>query len=621
MISRIKASADSFVRQDAATRNYDGLPRLVISSGAGSTERRVFLYFGAIPRGGVLTSAILRFVTRGSWASGPHVVSARRVTGKWSEDRITWANAPAVDASSTPTVSVPTNTGGTTADIDVTALVAPIIAGADNFGFRLTVGTNGNKEIHSTENNLPDLRPILILTWSEAPEAPDDLRPRSGSIVSITKPVLSWAYRDPQGDAQARYNVQIATTSGGFGAPEFDSGWISGSQAEADLNVLGYTGLGAGATRFWRVRVEDVNGHQSDWSTVASMTRQAKGALTISAPANASTVTDLTPPITSTLATNAQRTIAYQLEEATGDAEKPWRTLLEFDPHPAAIGAGVAYTEELPAGLISRILTDYRLTVRSWDTYDRDGVAGDAPYVEAVTTFQWAKSAGVTAPTGTAAAAESSGAGIVLTFSRTTAPDSFRLLAGFAGGARRVVAEIDPGTAFVSGTSYRYVWLGARPRTLYDLEIEAEVNDVVSSGGPVAANAIVNPIGIWILNTVTGQEVMLTGKEAASLAIGESAETLLPLDGEPVRILDALRGLEGTIAGMVHSRADKVTLEEAVLASVERPGDVRLAFATENIPVILGEPSITPMPTVGGNDYSVSIAVWQVGEYDAELPA
>jgi hypothetical protein len=353
------------------------------------------------------------------------------------------------------------------------------------------------------------------------------------------------------------------------------------------------------------------------------MQRKAKGTLAISSPANGSTSNDRTPPITSTLTGAAQTMIAYRLEEATGDADNPWREVWPFSPHAAAAAAGVAYTEHVPDGLITRTDRNYRLTVRSWDADARESLPGDPAYVEASSTFGYDPHAATTGASGTAASVL--GPAVALTWTRATQPDAWIIRAKVNGSSpeRELVERIEGADASAGGTAYAWRWYGAKPRTLYDVEVAA----VVESGAQTlmaATNPVVTarttPIGIYLADVVGQRHVQILGTDAADLELGESGETLFPIGGEPVRVVDSVRGLEGTISGTVHTAADRDLFEELVRESVRRPGRVRLILANVNVPVICGEPVTQPTPTPSGDDWIVSCAVWQQGEFTSEAP-
>jgi len=317
-----------------------------------------------------------------------------------------------------------------------------------------------------------------------------------------------------------------------------------------------------------------------------------------------------------------QARIAYQLEEATGIADTPWKVTLEFDPHPAAASAGVAYVEALPEGLIKATGTNYRLTVRSWDTFDREATPAVPAYQEATVTFTFIRSATPAAVTGLSMTQV--GAGMQLDFSRASTPDYFVLYAALAGGTKVEVAKIDAGTSFVSGTAYRFVWLGADPRTLYDLEVAACTigtgKDQISTGNSTLSNQVIRPVGWWLLDTVSFEQLQVIDTDEASLSLGESGDTLLPIGGEPVRIVDSMRGYEGGMSGVLVSVAAARLFEQLVLRSVRSPGRVRLAMASENIPVLLGEPDLAPLSGGLGTDYGMKVTVWQQGEFTRSWP-
>ena len=70
---------------------------------------------------------------------------------------------------------------------------------------------------------------------------------------------LNWTFDDPR-DSQTAYQIQIDNSGTGFPSPEIDTGKVtSSSESYAPLN------LSFGATYYWRLKVWDSQGAESDW--------------------------------------------------------------------------------------------------------------------------------------------------------------------------------------------------------------------------------------------------------------------------------------------------------------------------------------------------------------------
>lgn len=107
----------------------------------------------------------------------------------------------------------------------------------------------------------PDLRPV----------APVISAPANAATGIMERPTLALAgYVTPSGNAQAAVQFQLATAAA-FATVLHDSGaLVSGLSYALPAGVLV-----AGATYYWRARVQDVAGLWSDYSTVASFTTAA----------------------------------------------------------------------------------------------------------------------------------------------------------------------------------------------------------------------------------------------------------------------------------------------------------------------------------------------------------
>jgi hypothetical protein len=400
-----------------------------------------------------------------------------------------------------------------------------------------------------------------------------------------------------------------------------------------------WAGISADATRWWIVRARDEMGNTSPWADVQSFIRTTKGTLAISSPTNGGTVEETTPPIITTLTGRAQEAISYLLEQfVTADSE--WVEVWSQGRRAAPANSAAAYSFGVPSGKITAASTNYRLTVRSWDDQDRDATPGDPVYVQAQSTFTFARSATPSPVTVLTAAAEaSSGPGVKLTFNRAVgqaAPDYFALVVDSV----RVMDRIDPVNIIDGGSPivFSMVWYGAEPYDAHTYEVEAVtfVSGVLKhSQGNDTEVFTAKPTGIWLLDdndppyrpASPPRRVRFTGTTSPSLGIAESGATYHAVGRrDPVTIIDAISGYEGTVVGRI--RADDAAQSGGIATFrwMKRPRNVgrqlRLIAGGLSVPVELGVvDQFTPVDDAGQDTtgaikaYDVSFAVTQVDEF------
>src|SRR4030095_2305513 len=228
--TELRASYDTRAKQDTANTNY-GEERILAIRSTGTADERSFLSFSGLPDlGSVISSATLRVFLKGAnWSGGPHDITARRVTEKWKESQITWSNRPDVDSGVSAAGSVTAGVDGQPVDINVTSIMSGVMTGDPFYGFRLATSSGtAQRQIYSSEAGDPAFYPVLIVEYSTLPDAPGDLSPSGGKRVSVNKPTFTWQFRDPDGDEQAAFQIQIedngtVQADGSFASPEYDS--------------------------------------------------------------------------------------------------------------------------------------------------------------------------------------------------------------------------------------------------------------------------------------------------------------------------------------------------------------------------------------------------------------
>lgn len=621
-----RAAYDTYTAAEWQWQNFGNKTFVAMSSGT-NHHRYGYLYFSGIPPHGatVLSATLSIWLTAPSgWSGGPHTISVKRVLRSWSESKLMWGNSGSDQNAGTTiwgTAVVTNGADGQQVDIDLTSLFAAIQAGTYSYhGLRLEVDTGDNivREIYGSESMRTTLRPQLSIVWSRPPDTPTSLAPAGGAAVSLAKPTLKWVFKDPDGDDQAKYRVQIGTDTA-FASPEYDSGWVTDYSKQLDTSATTWTGVPSGATRYWRVAVADVNGLYSQWSPAASFTMASKGALSILNPPNNGYVEETTPPITTAL-THDQDSIAYNLEELQPDGS--WNSVWASGRFEAAAASGTNYTHGIPAGKISQNGTNYRLTVWSYDTTDREATPGDPVYVSARSLFTFQRST-VPAPV-TGLTITGDGPGSAISFSRSTEPDYFALR---VDGVLKF-DRLKPSTFMTSTGNYTMHYYGARPNTNHTYEVEA----IVSDGGVLkhsqGNNTVTYKPGvqyIWLVDdneapyasNVSKTMVRIAGQENQDLTIGESSQSFYAIGRrDPVYIADSIRGLEGTITGTVLDEPGAPYMSG--LESMRYPWNVgrtyRLVYGTYNFPVQITSISISQLSSIEPM-FQVSVGVAQVGEF------
>lgn len=615
----VRSGRDTWANSNRPARNYVRGSRLRAKSG----ENNIYIGLKVPPAaiGKSITTGLLHLTQDGAF-TGTNTLTVRRISGGWVARLLNWNNKPGV-VGGTATMAKTASADATVWSIDISALVQAIADGADDYGFRVTTDSTTQLKFYSL--NAARRKPYLELEWVEVPDAPTNLAP-SGGAIGIGLPLLTFDYDDQSGNS-ALVAVQVQIDAGNdFSSPDFDSGEVATSIPELDLTDTAYAGLADGATTYWRVRAKNADGAWSDWSDVESFSRDNKGTLTIDNPAADPNdfVNEFTPPIMWTLTGETQE--AYQVR--IYDAARP-KTIL----HDSGVTTSTDDSYTLPKGVL-RDGRDYIVLVRVWDTKNRvKGSPTDPVYVQASRTFTVAYDASVDAPATLTADQVTGKPWVDITITRATAPDSWTLMRATDGGTEQVVdTDIDPSDVFTTGTTYVIRDWTAAPERSHVYRVRAEVNGVLSTGGPTDTVAP-SISGVWIGDPDDELEVVLGGygqREVGTYAMGEEAGEFYPLGGEEVvRIVQGMRGLEGGSARnlIIRDRDGGYTwqeLEAALLAIKEKPANVyRLVMGDTNIPVVLGGVTIGPHQSTrpGAVRKAVSFEYWQTGElpFEAEL--
>lgn len=595
---------DSHVNQTVTGKNYGEEKRMVLN-GSGSAERRAYLSF-PIPEaviGADIVSAILTVYLASAWSSGPHTVTAKRVTESWKETKVTWANKPAVTATNSATDSVTGGAAGDTLDFNVTAMIAQVAAGAAFYGFELSLDTTGSKEIYASEAVADGVLAKLTIVYGQVPDAPTNLSPDGGLGVPDALPTYSWEFSTPDdAEAQGESQVQVDNNSD-FSSTIYDSGWNANTETQWTQTS---GSLSDNTTYYWRVRVRDSAGNESEWSETAEFTRSSYGTLTITEPtADLDNVDTNEPTIEHTFSGRTQQRVVYVLQEKrTG---RQWVTVYQT----TVIGTGLSF--QLPAGWVRFAPVDaiYKIIVRVYDTIDRDVIPDSPPYVEAERTFEYVKGGVPADPT--AVSVVQDGPGFKVSWTRTAIPTTFIITLN-----GEVIATLDPAAVSIGGNDYEYTFYEYDPQESNEVGVAAVASNQTSD---VVTDTFTSSVaGIYLVEPETGLYVFIAGKAGLKTAYGEAGTTFFPIGRQsPVRVTDSKRGMEGSVNGVFllfgSDTSEEMRENVLLMKELDTSTEFRLIWGHNNIPVIIGPLELEEIDA-GEEMYNISFPFWQVRSFE-----
>lgn len=598
----LKSVVDTHAREANPATEYGGLARLWVRGTAGSAAKYAYIWFPKqVPIGAKVLSAVLRLRLSGAW-SGTNNLTAKRITQKWKEGTLNWNNKPTVTTTNQEAVTVTGGVDKQLVEFDVTDIIQDVANGGGFFGFRIELSQNVDRAFRSGEDALEIYRPQLELEWSESPDPPDRLAPDGEDAVSTDSPLLSWRFSDKVGTGdgalQESSQVQISADPADFaGTPDFDTGKVANDLSEYDLTLDGpWDGslLPDAATLYWRVKVWDGTDFESDWSEIAEFQRDDLGSLVIDEPG--ATVPETTPPVIWTLTGETQgryRVTLFRIE-ADLDVTQLWQI--------ADVGTDNSVTIA-PGFLVSG--SSYRVQVEVWDDVPR---VGDEHLTESVD-FTYARDTTPDAVETLSAATVSGSPEVVLTWTRTVAPDYFALVVDGV----EVLDRIDPADFLTVPNTYEMGYWGATPREEHTYEIEAVVLDsgIYRHSGPnPEVEAITKPVGIWLVDEADSTAVQIVGKESAEFGINESAATFEPVGARAlVRITDIVRGYRGPVKGQILGASAR----DSFLELKRRRKNLTLVVGDLAFPIRMEEAACTPTASPGDLVFVISFEFFQSG--------
>jgi hypothetical protein len=574
----VKASSSTWVRKIAPAANYASSSLDYITENTTYTARGFIYAAPSIPAGSVVSSATLTVYLGACTHWG--ALSLTQVTSRIADSLKTWNRQPTigtVGAGAAATVSPGSSTEAQPVTFDVTAMVQAWVNGTANFGWEVRNSDTGSPTsigrygFYGARSAHP---PVLTVTYASAPDVPHNLMP--AGIVSVTKPIVTFGpYGDPDGDALQSVQVQVAAAPTSFGTPTFDSGALTATDPSLDLSTTAFAGF-SGTTQYWRARVQDATGTNSLWSDPVAVTVTAKPTVTFSSPSVGSPfVTESTPQIVWTAA--GQTSFRAQILDAATLA-----VLADSGRVSSTVGQwGVPANVIQPAGSY----------VAQVDVYDvtRSPSPGDTIYTRQTQAFSFTPGATAT-PTGVTVAPGPDWPGqVIVQCTDATAPDYFTV---YLDG-KPVLAQVQPGTALVSGTLYQFV-IDNCPTGVHTFQVD-----------PVRK--------LWgVIHGVASTD---------QWAMKDNVTVTQPIDGTiPQQIIRSMNGIAGTCTGTLSNKPGilPVTQYEANLMALkgQPQNTLRLVYGSKNIPVKVSNLSVTQASdsSIDNPRRNVSFDFFQCGE-------
>ena len=604
----VSAGTDAWVSQNFPTRNYGADKYLAIRStaaGPGPSGGGVgLMYFRSpVPAGATVTSAVIEIRTYGASPNATQTLALRRITESWTESRVTFNTYPAYVSGPSGTLSVAPNTpSGTWLSFDVTNAFQAFANGTKNYGFRIDTSTTAG--VTRLRGFQADYKPVLRVSWSDAPAAPTNLRPNG--IVSRTHPTLMFDHVDNAGDKTIDSVQMQLSNSESFASPVFDSGEVDSDAPELVLQSTAFAGLSEGQTLYWRARVKDGSGLWSAWSDDASMQRISKPNLQILSPDPAYGFTEATPPVVwSSPNQKAYRVVVDRIDS----------TKRLYDSGRLSGSTNDVTLPTLPDDSVVKVI------VQTWDNVaGRVASPGDPTNAQASVTVGVNVDPTVDSPINVTVEQQGITPNVRIRWFRGAMPDSFTI---YRNG-RVIASNLDPSDSELTtdGENYVYTYDGAKPNIPATYTVRAVVNGKSSPD----SNAFVFASrceGIWLQREGTLTDVPIMGTDEGSWSMPEDATIYAPLGSKKVtRVLQGQRGWEGTLTGYIMDGFGGKSYATALNALYDVKQDpmtpVRLIAGDANFSALIGDITVWPVPdqNEGQMHRKVSFSFWQVDDFE-----
>ncbi|WP_166139617.1 DNRLRE domain-containing protein [Nocardioides ochotonae] len=595
----VRSGFDTHAAKRKEGRNFAGAKSLELRP----AEAVGFVYFRSpVPQGATVTKATLRVYARGASKGPSRTVSVHRVSESWKQRQVTWNRRPDVTGSPAVSTALGNLRDGRAITVDVTSIVQAWANGAPNYGVRLSLSAvdDADRLLRLYSFNTGK-RPTLEVSWSDRPATPTDLRP-AGGIVSTTHPTLRFDYLDVGG------NTRLSAVQVEIRDPDTGDTWTSPvtetRAAELDLSETDFGGFGSTGLE-WRVRARDGAGlwstNWSDWSD--EVTYEALTPPTIISPADG-VVWETTPPIV----------------WEPHDGQVRYQVIVRDEGGDKVYDSGEIPSDDVVHNIRTPLSDDqtYRVVVRVWDARLRVETPGAPAHASSpAVSFAVQVDDTIPAPTDLTCAPPYRGAPYVeLRWTRPDTPDNWTI---YRDGRALAVEVLPEETIQDDGATFVWRDYSAQPHTAHRYYVRPNVNNRLGNRSAVVTTTM-GTEGLWLVNTETGASVCLFGDDDGSWSMPEESSVYTPVGGSrPIRIVSAMRGLEGNLSGDLMDGFGRTCAEwQADLMAIK--GDptavLRLVAGDVNIPVLVGNIAMSPSPKsrAGQSLMSVTFDFWQTGE-------
>jgi hypothetical protein len=543
---RVTNGMDSYVSSKTPSRNFYTQTNLRVSQG-GTNTQYAYLYFNLpFPKGVKIQSATLTLTQAGPM-TGAKTISVTRVNKAFAQNKLNWTNDPGTTGA-TVAISKTGTPNATKWVWDLQPMLQLVASGSPWYGIRVTSNAAAQLVFHSMQSPSINYRPVLEITWSDAPDQPDQLQPSGGRVIGLDKPTYSFHYNDPSGeDGIQSVDLQVATTADLLNANNPDV-WNVAAQAtdSASLDsstIAGAPALTAGTTYYWRVRVTDDSGQTSVWSLIESFSFQPKGVLSATVDGGVN-VTSMIPNVDWTLTGQVQKAYQVIVLDRNNLSRKLW-------------DSGKVTTSNtsvsLPIGVIKTDADLPRFIVRVYDTLNRQTGPGDQVYVEQVIDSVVAYDGTVPPVDAISGVSDPVFPLFNLTWTRSADPDYFLLQRRVQGadawtyGDTLIVPDDvrDP----VTSTKFTFTDDDAAMYQNYDWRILAMTGGKQSDANPVASGSV-RRLTTMLVSTDKSKIVALANP-SRDRSTGDIQDLVPVLDGPPVLFTQYIGGDAGHVEGLL----------------------------------------------------------------------
>jgi len=574
----VKNAWDAFTSEHTPAKNYSSAQHFRLRAHSGNRFYGWIFFTKPFPPHVTILTAQLVLHSAADY-SGSATVTVQRISEKFAHGKLNWNNQPAVTGGTVAvTKSNPQDTDQWV--FDVTTQMQTVANGAAWYGFRIVSNTDTLLQLAATQAVRANLRPYLLITWSDAPDKPENLQPAGARTISISKPTFSFDYSDPAGeDALQSVDLQVATSPSNLtsGTYVWDLEDYPTSAASIDSDEAGWSGGTSGNTYYWRIRATDASGATSVWSDIASFTIAAKGSLSIEVDGDTSGIKCGQPTVSWTFTGQTQRHYQVILSEVGDDRTPLWDS--------GKITSTIT-SITIPWGILTNPSLTYRVRVRIWDDLTRQGTPGDPVYKEEILDLPVIWDNTVAAVTGVHAVPDPVYPTSRVTWTYTAGgADYFQILWSDDGTAWYYGDQWDPDDAVISGSSYGVDDASASPNVTHYWKIVPVVDGVQGSlTSALTATGLLRRIAPMLMSPDRSGLVLLLNPDGSRQR--NAIQDLIPvLSGPSVLVSQFIGSDSGHASGVLadnvlvnHTAKDQL---EAYKSWIKNPGQ-KLKFFKAN---------------------------------------